>query len=97
MVAAAALDSDMVAEVVTAAAAEADLAVEAHMAEEAHMAVEVDLGAAPSAKPASPASAVDAFKEKIPILSSPARSLSTFLQLKPTMVLYSSQTAIPCY
>lgn len=63
-----------------------------------------DTVAAPSAKPVSPLSAaVDAIKEKpsnptqpsVPPSLPATRSLQTFLQLKPSMVLYSSQTAIP--
>lgn len=64
-----------------------------------------DTVAAPSAKPASPPSAAkDAIKEKPSKPTQPSfppslpatRSLQTFLQFKPSMVLYSSQTAIPC-
>jgi len=79
-----------------------DLAMVAVLAVLQDSEVVQDTVAAPSAKPASPLSAAGAFKEKpsnstqpsIPPSLPATRSLQTFLQLKPSLVLNSSQTAI---
>lgn len=85
-----------------------DLAMAVVLAVLQDLEVVQDMVAAITSKPAKPASplsaAVNVIKEKPSNSTQPGflpslpatRSLQTFIQLKPSMVLNSSQTAIPC-